>query len=308
VLLAVFHSLGEHSLLQVELMVQRVLLRLADGRGVVSAEQQEAALEGILDLCRFVCSKGILRHAPGMCCWQVLQLCSNGISAATLFRHSPRRQPGFVHDIFVNCDCRIERSDLYADICALVSKTAFPVSQKSLGPLHHISLEALMALLGALSQGLSAPLPQLQPSDELPRCAGCICVVMVRAAAWLSAADPGSENCSTCARPPRFVDVWTPIANGDSPRLEQLQAACASGAPVESAAEHAATAGGSDLDSMRAAAFEKQVCCDGSRHQHQQPSHLGCPCPTAKGSPGGLAWPGPCQFLTDTDPLTHCPA
>jgi brefeldin A-resistance guanine nucleotide exchange factor 1 len=74
-----------------------------------------------------------------------------------------------VHDIFVNCDCRIERSDLYADICALVSRTAFPVSQKSLGPLHHISLEALMALLGALSQGLAAPLLQLQPSDELPR-------------------------------------------------------------------------------------------------------------------------------------------
>lgn len=83
--------------------------------------------------------------------------------------HCTRRQPGFVHDIFVNCDCRIERSDLYADICALVSRTAFPVSQKSLGPLHHISMEALMALLGALSQGLAAPLLQLQPSDELPR-------------------------------------------------------------------------------------------------------------------------------------------
>ena len=62
-----FHSLGEHSLLQVELMVQRVLLRLADGRGVVSAEQQEAALEGILDLCRFVAARG-----PAACSRHVL--------------------------------------------------------------------------------------------------------------------------------------------------------------------------------------------------------------------------------------------
>lgn len=40
---------------------------LITGKGVAQTEQQEAALEGVLDLCR---------------------------------------QPGFVHDIFVNCDCR----------------------------------------------------------------------------------------------------------------------------------------------------------------------------------------------------------
>lgn len=53
--------------------------------------------------------------------------------------------------------------------------------------------------------------------------------------------------------------MWTPIATGDSPQLGQLQAACAPGAPFESDAEHAAVAGGPDLDRMRAAAFEKQV-------------------------------------------------
>ena len=48
------------------------------GKGVSVPEQQEAALEGVLDLCR---------------------------------------QPGFVHDVFANCDCRIERSNLFENIC-----------------------------------------------------------------------------------------------------------------------------------------------------------------------------------------------
>lgn len=67
ILLCVYNLLGTISIAQIELVMERVLLKLADGKGVVSLEQQEAALEGVLDLCR---------------------------------------QPGFVHDIFVNCDCR----------------------------------------------------------------------------------------------------------------------------------------------------------------------------------------------------------
>jgi brefeldin A-resistance guanine nucleotide exchange factor 1 len=81
-------------------------------------EQQEAALEGILDL---------LHH------------------------------PNFVHDAFVNCDCRIERANLYEDIASLVARTAFPVASGGKagqpGPLHATSLEALVALLQALAGG-----------------------------------------------------------------------------------------------------------------------------------------------------------
>ncbi len=78
------------------------------GKGVTTVEQQEAALEGILDLCR---------------------------------------QPGFVHDVFVNCDCRLERSNLFEDMCTLISKTAYPVTKGSTGPSQFICQESLLAIL-----------------------------------------------------------------------------------------------------------------------------------------------------------------
>jgi hypothetical protein len=37
-------------------------------------------------------------------------------------------------------------------VCSLISKTAFPVSKTSVGPLNFISLEALLAVLSALAQ------------------------------------------------------------------------------------------------------------------------------------------------------------
>lgn len=84
------------------------------GKGVTSVEQQEAALEGLLDLCR---------------------------------------QPGFVHDVFANCDCRVERANLFEDICTLISNTALPVAKGTIGPQHLISLEALLSILEALGVG-----------------------------------------------------------------------------------------------------------------------------------------------------------
>lgn len=84
----------------------------AAGKNVSSMEQQEGALEGLLDMAR---------------------------------------QHGFLHAVFLSCDCHLERSNLFEDICSLVSKTAFPVSHKGLGAMHHISLEVLLAVLGALS-------------------------------------------------------------------------------------------------------------------------------------------------------------
>jgi hypothetical protein len=71
--------------------------------------------------------------------------------------------------------------------------------------------------------------------------------------------------------------VWTPIATGDSPQLGQLQAACAPGAPIETAADHAAAGGGPDLDSMRAAAFEKQVSRCRCRRLQAAALEKGCP-------------------------------
>jgi hypothetical protein len=47
-------------------------------------------------------------------------------------------------------DCRIERSNVFEDICALLSKTAFPVNCP-LRSVHLISLEGLLAVLNTLS-------------------------------------------------------------------------------------------------------------------------------------------------------------
>ncbi|GFR51100.1 hypothetical protein Agub_g13429 [Astrephomene gubernaculifera] len=151
-LLAVVTYLGHVSMAQTETVMQRVLLRLADGKGVVALEQQEAALEGLLDLVR---------------------------------------QPHFVHDMFVNCDCRVERANLFEEVCSLISKTAFPVSKTSVGPLNFISLEALLAVLGALAHSARS-------GHEL-----------------LSAPSPANEV-------PLYVDVWGPLVAGQHPQLERL--------------------------------------------------------------------------------------
>ena len=59
-------------------------------------------------------------------------------------------QPGFVHEVFMNLDCRIERSNLFEAICTLLSKAAFPVSS-SLGSVHLLSLEGIYSILAALA-------------------------------------------------------------------------------------------------------------------------------------------------------------
>lgn len=59
-------------------------------------------------------------------------------------------QARFIRDLYANLDCRIERSNVFEDICALLSKTAFPVNCP-LRSVHLISLEGLLAILNTLS-------------------------------------------------------------------------------------------------------------------------------------------------------------
>ncbi|KAG2488975.1 hypothetical protein HYH03_012417 [Edaphochlamys debaryana] len=151
-LLAISTYLGHVSMAQLETVMQRVLLRLADGKGVQALEQQEAALEGLLDLVR---------------------------------------QPSFVHDMFVNCDCRVERANLFEEVCSLISKTAFPVSKTSVGPLNFISLEALLAILSALAQSA-------RNGQEL-----------------LAAPSPANEL-------PFYADMWGPLVAGQHPDLARV--------------------------------------------------------------------------------------
>ncbi|KAK3256646.1 hypothetical protein CYMTET_34225, partial [Cymbomonas tetramitiformis] len=91
---------------QIEAFVRGVLLHLGDGRSV-QYEQQRIALECLVDLCR---------------------------------------QPTFMVDMYTNYDCSLECSNVFEDICSLLSKNAFPVNCP-LSAVHLLSLEGLLAIV-----------------------------------------------------------------------------------------------------------------------------------------------------------------
>ncbi|WIA18254.1 hypothetical protein OEZ85_009722 [Tetradesmus obliquus] len=210
VLLAVWQVLGPCSMLQMEAVLQSVLLRLADGKDAASPEQQEAALEGLLDLTRC---------------------------------------PGFMHAVFLSCDCRLERSNLFEDLAGLLCRTAFPggsSGSRGLGPMHLISLEALLALLAALAERLNDPPPQLQPSS----CLG------------------------------KYVDVWGPVCRGETLPIEQIIGhsaataglAAALGAAAAEPAGGITSSSGTHYSSWAAAAAAGGGLQDQQQQQQQQQS------------------------------------
>lgn len=129
-------------------------------------EQQEAALEGLLDLCRqpggVGCGRRLARQSwggvvgwvgAGKWGWRVggsTGSPSARASAVLTRADAPPQPPGFLHAAFLSCDCRLERSNLFEDLASLLSKAAFPLSAKALGPAHLTSLEALAAVMQAL--------------------------------------------------------------------------------------------------------------------------------------------------------------
>ena len=89
-------------------------------------------LQGLLDFCFFAGPARLFVFLQGL-----LDFCS---------------QPGFIRDIYTNLDCRIERSNMFEAVCALLSKTAFPVNCP-LGAVHLLSMEGLFSILSALAKG-----------------------------------------------------------------------------------------------------------------------------------------------------------
>lgn len=59
-------------------------------------------------------------------------------------------QEGFIRDVFINLDCRIDRANIFESICALFSKTAFPVNAP-LSAVHLLSLDGLSGILETLA-------------------------------------------------------------------------------------------------------------------------------------------------------------
>ena len=164
VALGLYVHLGTCMLPQVEALLALLLLPMAEGKGSggaggVTPEQQQAALEGVLDFCS---------------------------------------HPGFVRDIYVNADCRLERADLFESICALLSKAAFPVNAGPLGAPHLLSLDGILAILASLAAGSD---PGDADSTAEPR-------------------DPG--HLAPPPEPEHFVDIWGPLAAGQRPPVREV--------------------------------------------------------------------------------------
>ena len=109
--------------LQLEAFLRVVLLPLAEGPAArapgakadasdTSAESQRIALECIVDLCR---------------------------------------QPEFVPDLYVNYDCDLERPNLFEEVCALLSRSAFPGEGQTLGQTNLLCLEGLLAIVAGIA-------------------------------------------------------------------------------------------------------------------------------------------------------------
>ena len=111
--------------LQLEAFLRVVLLPLAEGpkpavpgaktntgQDTNLAESQRIALECIVDLCR---------------------------------------QPEFVPDLYVNYDCDLERPNLFEEVCALLSRSAFPREGSGVGQTNLLCLEGLLAIVGGIA-------------------------------------------------------------------------------------------------------------------------------------------------------------
>lgn len=141
VVMALHTFLGNQTMLQMEAFIAGVLLPLADGSsrrggsggGAAAAAasenpEQELALEMLLDLC-----------------------C----------------QPGFVPEMYLNTDCRADRSNVLEEVCAMLSKNSFPVG----GPLSQVNVLCADGLIAVLQSLAISCVPFGEPGreDEGPR-------------------------------------------------------------------------------------------------------------------------------------------
>ena len=120
----------EHVKGQLETFVANVLLRAADGKGT-SYNQQEVAVEALVDLCR---------------------------------------QPHFMPDMYANYDCDLQCANVFEAICTLLSKNAFPVNPP-LRSVHLLSLEGLLVVVHGIADRCTAPSqdPLLSKVAALPQ-------------------------------------------------------------------------------------------------------------------------------------------
>ncbi|KAL3693188.1 hypothetical protein R1sor_006839 [Riccia sorocarpa] len=116
IVLNLYHHLNSSLKLQIEAFFVYVIIRLAQGKYGASYQQQEVAMEALVDFCR---------------------------------------QPTFMAEMYANFDCDIICSNVFEDIGNLLSKSAFPVNCP-LSAMHVLALEGLLAVIHSMADRIDS--------------------------------------------------------------------------------------------------------------------------------------------------------
>lgn len=123
IVLNLYHLMRVKLKLQLEAFFSSVLMKIALNKHGASYQQQEVAMETLVDLCR---------------------------------------QPTFIHEMYANYDCDISCSNVFEDLANLLSKSAFPVNSP-LSAIHVLALEGLIAMINGMAEKIGDEVPFLEP-------------------------------------------------------------------------------------------------------------------------------------------------
>ncbi|KAK8360783.1 hypothetical protein V6Z11_A04G190600 [Gossypium hirsutum] len=112
IVLNLYHHLRTELKLQLEAFFSCVILRLAQGKYGASYQQQEVAMEALVDFCR---------------------------------------QKTFMVEMYANLDCDITCRNVFEDLANLLSKSAFPVNCP-LSAMHILALDGLIAVIQGMAE------------------------------------------------------------------------------------------------------------------------------------------------------------
>ncbi|KAG8070581.1 hypothetical protein GUJ93_ZPchr0006g40887 [Zizania palustris] len=112
IVFTLFYHLRQELKLQLEAFFSCVILKLGQSRYGASYQQQEVALEALVDFCR---------------------------------------QKEFMAEMYANMDCDLQSSNIFEDLANLLSKSAFPLSSP-LSTLNVLALDGLASVIQAISE------------------------------------------------------------------------------------------------------------------------------------------------------------
>ncbi|KAJ4835386.1 hypothetical protein Tsubulata_010547 [Turnera subulata] len=128
IVLNLYYHLRSDLKVQVEAFFSCVLLRVAQNKHGSSYQQQEVAMEALVDFCR---------------------------------------QQTFMADMFANFDCDIPCSNVFEDLVNLLSKSAFPINGP-LTAMHIVALDGLISMIQGIADRAGNELPVPEDTTENP--------------------------------------------------------------------------------------------------------------------------------------------